>query len=185
MGLGVGCVLRRRRAHPVGKPEWKSTISASTSIAMMAASSRRSIRNSSQAPPFLVSSDIALRSGYSYQWWDAKIPDCADCRVRLTGLGPRQKRTEWLARTGLRNPASDRDRPASIRQSKTLAALSATQGPSVPVEARARLSIPTSAGSQPQSMIAAAGAIKIAVKHEGWYRVTQPETGCGRARYCG
>jgi len=35
---------------------------------------------------FLVGPDIALRSGYSYQWWDAKIADCADCKSALTGL---------------------------------------------------------------------------------------------------
>ncbi|HXI91908.1 MAG TPA: C25 family cysteine peptidase [Blastocatellia bacterium] len=125
---------------------------------------------------FLVGSDIALRSGYSYQWWDAKIADCADCKSAAYWIEDRDinGKSGWHGPV-YANPASDRDRPASIQQSKTLAALSATQGPSVPLEARAGLSIPTSAGLQLQSMVAAARAIKIAVKHQSWYRVTQPE----------
>jgi len=126
---------------------------------------------------FLVGPDIALRSGYSYQWWDAKIADCADCKSAAYWIEDRDisGQSGWHGPV-YANPASDENRPASIRQSKTLAGTFSHQSP---IGSASKLAPDFPSLHRPLATPIddcwPQVAIKLAVKHEGWYRVTQPE----------
>ena len=127
---------------------------------------------------------ITLGSGCSYSWWDRGIVDCgsgiADCKsaaywledVDLNGT------STWHGPFRPTQPIA-KQRPASVTQAKTLAALSTTEAPAVQVESRTGLPAPgagPSAAGQLQSIIASSpDTVKLQVKREAWYRVTAQE----------
>lgn len=117
-----------------------------------------------------IGSDIALQSGFSYQWRDNTT------RAKTSSYWIEDRdisgKSAWHGPI-FANAAPGTETPA--QSSKTLADLMATRDSSFPVEARAKIPTPTSAGLRTQSTIASSYAIKIGVEHEGWYRLTQPE----------
>lgn len=130
----------------------------------------------------MFASEIELRSGHAYEWWDSRIADCglpvADCKSTTYWIEDRDLngQSNWHG-PFYPAPGSEKQRPASIQQAKTLAALGVNQSPSLPVESLARL--PRS--SSPLKSLAALPApdpgstIKLAIKREGWYRLAQAE----------
>ncbi|HXI88430.1 MAG TPA: C25 family cysteine peptidase [Blastocatellia bacterium] len=117
----------------------------------------------------LVGSDVALRSGYSYQWWD-NSPAGKSTAYWLEDVDTRGQ-SNWRGPFHV-SQSSDSARPSSIQQAKTLSSLADAQSASAPVESRARLQ--STVYLQPP-IASAGGALKLSVKQEGWYRVTQPE----------
>ena len=126
-----------------------------------------------------------LRAGASYTWWDNRIADCgsriADCKDIAY----------WLEDVDLNGTstwhgpfyAERRAGAAPVHsQAPVLSKLATTSasGSTLPVEPvapipRASLSATSAAARKVQVSLASQAAAKIAVKHEGWYRVTQPE----------
>jgi len=119
---------------------------------------------------FLVGSDVALRSGYSYQWWDSAIADYKNTRYWLEDVDTRGK-SNWHGPFNV-NQSFDRVLPSKVQQAKTLASLGSGQSASVPVESRAKLQIPASLQAP---IVSSGNALKLSVKQEGWYRVTRQE----------
>ncbi len=130
-----------------------------------------------------VGAGIKIESGESYAWWDKGIADCgsriADCQkaaywledVDLNG------QSTWHGPFTAAQPAADQ-RPATVEKARTLAALSISEAPSVPVESRAALAsgLGSSPARQVQSMIASSpNVLKLRIKHEAWYRVSAQE----------
>jgi len=127
----------------------------------------------------VVGQGVEVRSGYSYTWWDEKIPDCqlpiADCQsVRY-----------WLEDVDLNSHSTwhgpfaavasgDKQRPASVEQARLLASLVTSERDSAAVEPRATL-IRAASEKQIPPPIASVNPVKIAIKQTGWYRLTQPE----------
>src|SRR5207247_68045 len=72
-----------------------------------------------------------------------------------------------------RRPSASEARPAMLLS--RLGTESAPQSPSLPVEPRAPLSTSTLAQAAVQSGLSGGPAVKLSVKQEGWYRVTQQE----------
>ncbi len=117
-----------------------------------------------------IGSDIAMQSGFSYQWRDNNTP-ATTSPYWIEDLDISGK-SVWHGPI-FANSAPGTETPA--QSSKTLADLTTTRDSSFPVEARAKTPTPTAAGLRTQSTIASSYAIKIGVQHEGWYRLTQPE----------
>jgi hypothetical protein len=129
--------------------------------------------------------EIELRSGHAYEWWDSGVADCgsriADCKTSAYWIEDRDLngQSSWHG-PFYPTPSSEKERPDGNRQAKTLAALGVDDSPSVPAESVAKL--PGSSASfgahklttTPQTPEPGA-SIKLAIKHEGWYRLTQPE----------
>ena len=125
----------------------------------------------------LFASEIELRSGQSYQWWDSSPADRStaywiedrDLNGHSSWHGPFYP-----------SPGSEKERPARIEQSKTLALLGVKDSPSTPVESLARLpgAAPSFSSIKTLALLPTpnqSGAVKIAIKREGWYRLTQAE----------
>jgi Peptidase family C25/Putative binding domain, N-terminal len=125
---------------------------------------------------------ITVGSGFAYTWWDKGIADCgspiADCQtaywledVDLSG------QSTWHGPFTAAQPAG-KQRPAAVEKARTLAALSISEAPSVPVESHATLSSGSalSPARQVQSIIASSpNSLKLRVKREAWYRVSAQE----------
>ncbi|MEK6301747.1 MAG: C25 family cysteine peptidase [Acidobacteriota bacterium] len=123
----------------------------------------------------------ALSAGQSYAWWDKGVADCglgiADCKN--TGY--------WLEDVDLKGTstwhgpflAKPTDGATVARtQAATLSKLAgpeATGDATRVVEAVAPLTGHSTEQSRVQSLLAAESAVKIFVKREGWYRISQVE----------
>jgi peptidase C25-like protein len=120
-----------------------------------------------------------LTAGQSYDWWDRRD-------VETLGLGDAASTRYWLESLDL-NGASIWHGPIYVKQVADKAP-ARTQAPSLSevgrdhlsaltasVERRAKQTRLSAIQMSQSATLAASSAVKIAVKHEGWYRVSQPE----------
>ena len=115
----------------------------------------------------------ALIAGRSYRFWDQAsamndvvywIED-----VSLTG------RSTWHSPIPVDRSSVRRNPPPGWRRPVLIDSLGRTQNPTLPVQTRTELSKPTASQLKVQSTHSTRTAVKIAIRNEGWYRVTQPE----------
>ena len=128
---------------------------------------------------------VSLRAGFAYAWWDKEIADCgsknADC----------ENARYWIEDLDLSGHSSMHG-PFAVERSTSGDAASAggketapllgaigsgasRLGASAPVERLAKILKPTAAGLAVQAGVASQQAVKLSVKHEGWYRVEQAD----------
>lgn len=120
----------------------------------------------------IVGQGTPLYAGYSYQWFDAA--GSLDSRYYLEDIELKGAKTLQ----GPFVPVWDKSLPES-QQAKTISDVAATQAQTVaqaggPAGIFDRPAV-TPDAIQDQWAIAAQPAVKIGVKQDGWYRVTQPE----------
>jgi uncharacterized repeat protein (TIGR01451 family) len=123
----------------------------------------------------LMSNALPKHSGKTYAWIDS-TPGGASSQYWLEDVETSSLRTLHGPISPSSNSTADEVLPAV---SATLNHLTQTTAPSV-AETSHRLentqrNIPTPAQHEKQFEIASHSAVKIFVKHEGWYRVTQPD----------
>jgi Peptidase family C25 len=126
----------------------------------------------------MVGAGTSLRSGRSYTWWDDSTRAAADTRYWLEAIDLGGQRT-W------HGPATIEHSTYSNRYSRDdqgQAALLSNVGKGAtfqrlpgPVERRAARSVLSAVQSVPQAMLSTRPAVKLSVREEGWYRVTQAE----------
>ncbi len=120
----------------------------------------------------------ALTAGHSYVWWDKSMQGTEGARYWLEDMDLSGQHT-W------HGPAISGEVAPSgpvIPQGPVQAALlgsvgrgAAPQARAVPVQRRAVLSTSSASPSARQTLLAARPAVKLSVRQQGWYRVTQPE----------
>jgi hypothetical protein len=125
-----------------------------------------------------------LSAGRSYRWTDRPPGGSKSARYWLEEISL-DGRSVWHAPdTFGREAGSDGSSPEESPPSRALSALAAepARSPSslsshsgTPVERKARLRRHGPERAALQAALASQAAIKFYVKHEGWYRVTQPE----------
>ena len=118
---------------------------------------------------------ITISSGFSYTWWDEK-PANESTGYWLEDLDLNGTSTWHGPFTA--TASAVKQRPANVEKARTLAALSISEAPSVPVESRSALSSASrlSPSGQAQSVIASSpNTVKLQVKREGWYQVSAQE----------
>jgi hypothetical protein len=125
----------------------------------------------------MVGQGVELGAGYSYRWWDAK-PAGPSTRYWIEDIDVNGQ-TRWNGPFYLSQGEGKQSR-LPVRQAKTLTRLSNTETPSVAVESRAALltsvTSASNAAGQTQTLISSSSnTLKLSVKNEGWYRVTQQE----------
>ena len=125
---------------------------------------------------------VRLGAGGSYESWDGGIADCglrsADCR----------KAAYWLEEIDLRNRsrwhgpfqtafAGGPPPPGhtSRAQLNSVAPAASSAGAGTPLERSVKIAASSEQMLATQSGLASQPALKLVVKHEGWYRVTQPQ----------
>jgi subtilisin-like proprotein convertase family protein len=121
----------------------------------------------------------ALTAGRNYVWWDTSEAATADAQYWLEDIDLSGQRTwhgpvaiDWSAQPGP-PPLSGRGQAALL--SNLGRAATDRQPLSVPVTRRATLASQSAVLSARQPHLAARTAVKLAVRQEGWYRVTQAE----------
>ncbi|HEX5732525.1 MAG TPA: C25 family cysteine peptidase [Blastocatellia bacterium] len=118
-----------------------------------------------------------LRAGRSYAWLD-KSYGGSDGEYWLEEVDLNGQR-EWHGPVRAAHSNGEPDGPGRSReQSLMLSRVGATQSPAPVSAARERaatVSKPTEAGLRAQASATSRSAVKLAVKREGWYRVTQAE----------
>ena len=118
-----------------------------------------------------------LRAGRSYAWLD-KSNDGGDGEYWLEEVDLDGQR-EWHGPVRAARSIGEPDGPERSReQSLMLSRVGATEAPAPLSAARERaatLSKTTEAGLRAQASATSRNAVKLAVKREGWYRVTQAE----------
>jgi hypothetical protein len=124
-----------------------------------------------------------LTAGWSYSWVDKGIADCgsriADCqgvRYWLEDVDLKGQST-WHGPV-MSQKAEGRTQKAGLnRQALVLSEIGKVepQDSSLPLERKAQAAKITAESIEAQAGLASQPAAKIAVKREGWYRVTQPE----------
>lgn len=119
----------------------------------------------------LVVGPVTLGAGRSYAWFD----DAADggAVYWLEDIDTNGK-SAWHGPFAATRSEAQPDR-SRVTQAQLLASVGGFESESAPVETTAKSPTPTRALLQLQSPIASGPAVKIAVRREGWYRVTQPE----------
>jgi hypothetical protein len=115
----------------------------------------------------------ALTAGRSYRYWDDTL-STSDAvywieDVALSGRSTWHEPISVNRAEGRALPTPDQRRPV------LLDSFGRTQDPTSPVENKAGLPKPTTEQLELQSRRASRTALKLAIRHEGWYRVTQPE----------
>ena len=117
---------------------------------------------------------VALVAGRSYSFWD-KVSSTNDVVYWIEDVSLNGRST-WhdpipVVRSSLRrNPSSP-----GQRRSVLIDSLGRTQNPTLPARTSAGLTMPTAAQLELQSMRSTRAAVKIVIRNEGWYRITQPE----------
>jgi Peptidase family C25 len=121
---------------------------------------------------------MALTAGRSYVWWDTSRPATAGARYWLEDIDLSGQST-WHGPAILQAPAPSGRMPLQGQVQAMLLSdvgrRSAHHARTVPVERRATLSMVPTGSSAWQALPAAMPAVKLEVRREGWYRVTQPE----------
>jgi hypothetical protein len=121
-----------------------------------------------------------LRAGHSYAWFD-KTQDGSDSQYWLEAIDLNGQRVWHGPTAASRSNAEAADPARSREQSLMLSRVGATDTPAealsstAPSERAASPSKPTAAGLSLQATATSKGAVKLAVKREGWYRITQAE----------
>jgi hypothetical protein len=126
----------------------------------------------------MVGPGTTLQAGRSYAWWDDSVPVTGDGRYWLEDIDLNGRST-WhgpaaagrSARPGLL-PPTDRSRAKLLSR---LGGATDDSPASKPVERRGALYTLSNARAKRQALLAAQPAIRLGVRQEGWYRVTQPE----------
>lgn len=140
----------------------------------------RTIVNSQLIAGSALKDGAALAAGESYAWWDSSTADCrslgADCRNAVYWLEDIDLKgtSTWHGPFAVEHMASA---PPSRSNAAELTTIGGTrsQAASRIVESTASMPITTRAQADAQAALASQPAVKIFVKGEGWYRVTQPE----------
>lgn len=121
-----------------------------------------------------VGQGVTLHAGGSYTWWDS-TPSGKGTSYWIEALDLNGS-SRWYGPVSIREPAFGSQVPARrIEQAKLLASRGRSRAESVPLERRVKLGVATAATAQNQFALASGPAVKISVKQEGWYRVSQPE----------
>lgn len=117
---------------------------------------------------------VTLRSGQSYAWWDSSA-DSKSGSYWIEALDLNGQ-TRWYGPVGVQ-PAqlAERGSEKAVEQSRLLTSLSGSRFDSTPLERRTSVKSGTAKAGLSQLGIASGPAVKVSVKHEGWYRVSQPE----------
>jgi hypothetical protein len=124
-----------------------------------------------------------LTAGWSYSWLDRRIADCGsastDCqsvRYWLEDVDLKGQST-WHGPVMSQKAEGKRQKAGLNRQALVLSEIGKVepQDGSLPLERKAQAAELTARSIEAQGALASQSAAKIAVKHEGWYRVTQPE----------
>jgi hypothetical protein len=122
---------------------------------------------------FMIGAGTSLGAGKSYSWFD--------------NSAPQQQATYWIESLDLLGQRSwygpiatgaSVDKTVDRRSAMTLGELGKTslnEGQTLPIERRANLRTVAESGVSIQSVIAGQSSAKIAVRNEGWYRITQSE----------
>ncbi|MEK6302328.1 MAG: C25 family cysteine peptidase [Acidobacteriota bacterium] len=127
---------------------------------------------------------VALRAGFAYAWWDRGIADCGLRIAECEGIRYWIEDMDLNGHASMHGPfgverSSGEEAPeVGKEQAPLLGAIGADAaklGASAPVERVAKLLKPTAAGLAVQAGIASQQAVKLSVKHEGWYRVEQAD----------
>ncbi len=123
-----------------------------------------------------IGSGVTLESGASYTWWDKKIADCRNVTYWLEDVDLNGESTWQGPFVAQEAGGSKQEAVRKQHLAQTLGNLGKSQTDSSEhVEAAAAMPGIDSASLELQSPIALREAVKIAVRHEGWYRATQPE----------
>jgi hypothetical protein len=119
-----------------------------------------------------------MAAGRSYSWTDRISDDGPDARYWLEEVSL-DGHSLWHALDGVaRSTGVDRASHEEAARSQTLSALAADaiHSPSVlPLERKAKLRRYSASRAALQAGLASQSAVKLHVRREGWYRVTQPE----------
>lgn len=131
----------------------------------------------------LAGAKTPLTAGYSYTWWDSGSPNGEEALYWLEDVDLNGKATRY----GPIAPKPVAGRPAKRSQAALLSRLGAREARPAQVrwtnhnesvasdlEARQLMAAATSRRDT-QFEIAASDAVKISVREEGWYRISQPE----------
>jgi hypothetical protein len=126
----------------------------------------------------LVGPGTALTAGRSYVWWDDATSGGEEARYWLEEVALNGQRT-WHGPAAMEGSRlGDRLPPRDQAQAALLSHIGreATHPPrTVQLERRATLSTVATGASARQTFLAARPAVKLGVRRDGWYRVTQPE----------
>jgi hypothetical protein len=118
-----------------------------------------------------------LTAGRSCSWWDGAGIQRQDTRYWLEEIDLNGKST-WHGPVAIKYPGGKRVSAAKQRQAILLSMLgrdNIQESPARPLETRAVLPQISGASIQPRGISAGQPAIKITVKQEGWYRLTQAD----------
>ncbi|HXI93985.1 MAG TPA: hypothetical protein VNO24_28695, partial [Blastocatellia bacterium] len=117
-----------------------------------------------------------LTAGWSYSWIDKSPGDKQSAQYWLEDVDLKGQST-WHGPV-ISQKAEARTQKAGLNQQAfTLSEIGRieSQESSLPLERRAQSATLTAESIEAQVALASQPAAKIAVKHEGWYRITQPE----------
>ena len=121
----------------------------------------------------LMVGSAALTAGRSYRFWDDTLSTSDTVYwiedVALNGRSTWHEPISVNRAEGRVLPTTDQRRPV------LLDSFGRTEDPTTPLENKAALPKPTTEQLELQSHRASRTALKLAIRHEGWYRVTQPE----------
>ena len=129
----------------------------------------------------LIGPSTALGAGHSYAWWEAGVANDHSAAYWIEDLDLNWQST-WHGPIAV-SDASGSAPAKTLKQARLLSDPGHAQTDSAPVETKAglpaiegiKLFSLEPARSDLQNQLASGPAVKIAVKREGWYRVTQPE----------
>ena len=127
----------------------------------------------------LVGPGTALTAGRSYVWWDTSAAATPNTQYWLEDIDLSGQRT-WHGPVAIdRSAQAGPPPPTGQGQAALLSSLgrAATDKPrlSVPATRRATLSTQSAGLSTRRPALAERSAVKLSVRQEGWYRVTQAE----------
>jgi hypothetical protein len=119
-----------------------------------------------------------LTAGRSYVWWDTSAPAREDVRYWLEDIDLSDQHA-WHGPIALGRPLalspSAPPNQAPAARLHGLGRVPARPFSAMPVVQRAPVASGPGASSPRQSLLAAQAAVKLSVRREGWYRVSQPE----------
>ena len=126
----------------------------------------------------LVGAGTTLRAGRAYAWWDNARPASDGAQYWLEAIDLRGQRT-WHGPASVGHSTDPGGLPlASQRQAALLSKLGEGATPrrlAGPLEQRAARPLLPAVQSVQQALLSTQPAVKLSVREEGWYRVTQPE----------
>lgn len=124
----------------------------------------------------LAGQGATLTAGKSYSWWDSLSRDKQGAQYWLEEMDL-EGRSKWhgpIAINYSSNFTATAERPQAIAIS-SLGRNESQEDSTQPARQKAPPSKPTPAQSQAQSSLAGSAAVKLSVREDGWFRVTQQE----------